>query len=197
MDSTGFSQRFDAALVYASELHRSQRRKGNGYPYVSHLLAVAGIVIENGGDEDTAIAALLHDAMEDQGGEATLRVIRERWGERVANVIREVSDNEGEPKRPWIERKRDFIAAIPRLSERARLVALADKLHNIRCVRADYQAHGESVWERFNGGREGTLWYYRESVAAFRNAGSEPLVGELSDAVDALMISAGERDGKA
>ena len=116
MMSTGFSTRFDEALVYASELHRTQTRKGSGFPYVSHLLMVTAIVIENGGDEDTAIAALLHDAMEDQGGEATLAVIRQRWGDRVAEVVRECSDNEGEPKRAWIDRKRDFVSAIATLT---------------------------------------------------------------------------------
>jgi (p)ppGpp synthase/HD superfamily hydrolase len=197
MSCKGFSSRFDEALVYASDLHRDQARKGNGFPYVSHLLSVTGIVIENGGDEDTAIAALLHDSVEDQGGEATLNQIRQRWGDCVAGIVRECSDNEGEPKRPWAERKRDFVATIPRLTPGARLVALADKLHNIRCVVADYRQHGDSVWSRFNGGRDGTLWYYQAAVAAFREAGNEPLLQELSETVDQLISTAGERDGQA
>jgi len=195
MMSTGFSSRFDDALVYASDLHRTQTRKGSGRPYISHLLMVTAIVIENGGDEDTAIAALLHDAMEDQGGEATLKVIRDRWGDRVAGVVRECSDNEGEPKREWIERKREFVAAIAILTPEARLVALSDKLHNVRCILADYRNFGELLWERFQGGRDGTLWYYRAAVAAFRASGNETLVQELSLVVEELLISTGESDG--
>ncbi len=182
--------RFDKALRIANELHRKQMRKGSPTPYIAHLLAVCAIVLENGGDEDQAIAALLHDAMEDQGGAPTLELVRAEFGDRVAGIVKECSDNEGEPKPPWRERKEAYIAHVPELSEDARLVSLADKLHNARSILNDYRREGESLWSRFNGKREGTLWYYgalRDKYAALERS---HLADEFAEVVKELLAAA-------
>jgi len=190
--------RFDDALRFASEAHRSQTRKGGEVPYLGHLLAVAALVIENHGDEDTAIAALLHDTVEDQGGLPMLARVRADFGPRVAAIVMEVSDNEGEPKPPWRVRKQQFIDAIPRLSPEARLIALADKVHNVRSTIDGFRRVGEVVWTRFHGRRDGTLWYYREVLKAFRNGQSEnpvtnePLLQELTRVINELFALVGE-----
>lgn len=185
------SQRFTNALVYATELHATQVRKGSGIPYVSHLLGVASIALEYGADEDEAIAALLHDAIEDQGGDATRQEIRRRFGERVTEIVDGCTDADTRPKPPWQQRKAAYIAHIPTASASVRLVSAADKLHNARSILKDYQQIGELIWERFHGGKAGTLWYYRSLVEAFRQAGSTPIVEELESVVSALEQLAG------
>jgi (p)ppGpp synthase/HD superfamily hydrolase len=180
------STRFERALVFASRLHADQLRKGTPIPYISHLLVVAGLVIEQGGDEDAAIAALLHDAVEDRGGRPTLAKIRRRFGDSVAEIVEGCTDAFITPKPPWRERKEAYLAHLPQASAAVRLVAAADKLHNARATVADYRALGEAVWERFNGGREGTLWYYRALVEALQAAGPSPLVEELDRVVSEL-----------
>ncbi len=191
------TSRFDDALRFASDAHRHQRRKDGSIPYIAHLLAVTSLVLENGADEDTAIAALLHDTVEDQGGLAMLKKVKAEFGERVAAIVMEVSDNEGDPKPPWRLCKEQFIASIPTLSPEARLIALADKLHNVRSTILGYERIGEKVWTRFTGRRDGTLWYYREVLKAFRGTGStdvtnEPLLQDLTRAINELFIMAGE-----
>lgn len=156
--------RFDEALAYAAQLHREQRRKGSRVPYISHLLAVTATVIEHGGDEDEAIAALLHDSVEDQGGAATREQVRLRFGERVAAVVDGCTDTDVTPKPPWQGRKTAFIEALRVANHSVHLVVAADKLHNAGSTLADYRRIGDEVWERFSGGREGTLWYYRSAV---------------------------------
>jgi len=156
------------ALAYASHLHRAQRRKGSEIPYVSHLLAVAAIALENGADEDQAIAALLHDAVEDQGGLAQLEAIRARFGGGVAEIVADCTDAHEEPKPAWRPRKEAYIASLARKPARSLAVSLADKTHNASAINADLRAVGEAVWSRFTGGREGTLWYYRALAEAFR-----------------------------
>jgi len=179
--------RFDEALTFASRLHASQARKGTTIPYVSHLLAVAGLVLENGASEDTAIAALLHDAIEDQGGAAVREEIRRRFGDSVVQIIDGCTDADVIPKPPWRGRKEKHIAHIREASPSVRLVSAADKLHNARAILADYRAMGEALWDRFNGGKEGTLWYYRSLVDTFREvSGSTPLVEELGRVVSEL-----------
>jgi (p)ppGpp synthase/HD superfamily hydrolase len=168
--------RFEEALVLAFRLHAGQTRKGTDTPYISHLLAVTGIVLEHGSSEDEAIAALLHDAAEDAGGRETLEKIRDRFGETVADIVAGCTDSWTIPRPPWKERKEAFIAHLRGASASVRLVATADKLHNARTILADYRALGESVWSRFNGGREGTLWYYRALVDVLRDAGPAPIV---------------------
>jgi len=185
--------RFDDALVFTARLHAQQTRKGTVIPYLSHLLAVASLVIEQGGSEDEAIAALLHDAVEDQGGEATRQEIRRRFGEAVAVLVDECSDTDVIPKPPWRERKEKYLAHLAQASPSARLISQADKLHNARTILVDHRVAGEAVWDRFNGGKDGTLWYYRALVEAFRTAsGSTPLVDELERVVWELEQTANE-----
>lgn len=154
------TERFDEALAYASRIHREQRRKGSGIPYISHLLGVASLAIEAGADEDQAIAALLHDAVEDQGGAERLADIRARFGDRVADIVDHCTDTDMEPKPPWRARKEAYIASLAHKPADSLLVSLADKTHNISAILADMAIVGSSVWDRFSGGKEGTLWYY-------------------------------------
>ena len=185
LEST-LSSHFSHALVYASQLHRDQFRKGGRIPYVSHLLAVTAIVLEHGGTEDEAIAALLHDAVEDQGGPATREAIRELFGEDAATVIDGCTDADTIPKPPWQERKEAYIAHVSTASPSVRLVSAADKLHNARSILADYRELGDALWDRFRGGRDGTLWYYRALADAFRGVESTALTVELDRTVAEL-----------
>ncbi len=180
------TSRFEQAFLYACRLHGQQRRKGAGTPYIAHLMAVTALVLEHGGDEDQAIAALLHDAVEDQGGRKTLGEIRARFGERVANMVAELSDSDTTPKPPWRERKRAYLAHLPHASPDVLLISLADKLHNARAILRDYRALGEELWPRFKGGKEGTLWYYRELVNIFRQVYGGYLVDELAAVVSEI-----------
>ena len=180
------TDRFEHALVYAARLHREQRRKGAGIPYISHLLAVTSLVLEHGGDEEEATAALLHDALEDFGGENLRNEIRERFGRRVLEIVEGCTDSDAKPKPPWRERKQAFVERLPHATRSVRLVCAADKLHNARSLRADYRLAGERLWELFRGGREGTLWYYRAVVDALRHAETTPLVEELDRVVTEL-----------
>jgi (p)ppGpp synthase/HD superfamily hydrolase len=180
------SPRFDDALTYASRLHAGQLRKGTAIPYVSHLLAVTAIVLEHGGGENEAIAALLHDAVEDQGGLATREAILERFGEGVAAIVDGCTDAEIIPKPPWRERKEAYVAHVSTASPSVRLVSAADKLHNARGILADYRQLGEGLWCRFRGGRDGTLWYYRALADAFRAVESTALTEELDRTVAKL-----------
>jgi (p)ppGpp synthase/HD superfamily hydrolase len=177
--------RFDEALVLASDLHRTQSRKGTQVPYAAHLLAVAALALEHGADEDEAIAALLHDAVEDQGGPGTATMIRDRFGDRVAEIVLACTDTDVVPKPPWRPRKEAYVAHIRVASASARLVSACDKLHNVRTLVADYRVVGEALWDRFTGGRE-TLWYYRALVDAFASHGRTPVVDELDRAVTDL-----------
>ena len=188
------TDRFDRALVFASELHRQQRRKGSEVPYVAHLLAVAAIVMEHGGDEDEAVAALLHDAIEDQGGRETRDEIRRRFGERVTTIVEACTDSWTVPKPPWESRKRAYLERLATGSASARLVSAADRLHNARSVLGDYRSVGEQLWQRFEGRREGTLWYYRSVVDALARSGRTPLVDELERVVSEIERLAGARD---
>jgi len=182
------SPRFDEALQLAHTLHRDQRRKGTTIPYVAHLLSVAALVIEHGGDEEEAIAALLHDAIEDQGGRLAREQIRARFGERVARIADGCTDAVGTPKPPWRQRKEAHLAHLEKESRSVLLVACADKLHNARTLVADYRAIGEDLWERFHGGRDGTLWYYRSASRMFSAARHAPrrLADELERTVAEL-----------
>lgn len=177
------SQRFEDALIYAAKLHTRQVRKGSGVPYIAHLLGVASIVLEYGGDEDEAIAALLHDSIEDQGGDTVRQEIRRRFGERVAEIVDGCTDTDVQPKPPWRERKEAYINHIRDAAPSVRLVSVADKLHNAQTILKDYRSVGDAIWERFKGGKEGTLWYYRSLVTEFRATGPSPLVDELDRVV--------------
>src|SRR5579872_5374059 len=140
--------RFEEALVFATQLHAEQTRKGTTIPYISHLLAVTAIVIENGGNEDEAIAALLHDAIEDQGGAATREEIRRRFGDAVVAIVDGCTDAETLPKPPWQERKQVYLAHLPSASPSVLLVSAADKLHNAYAILRDYRRLGEALWSR-------------------------------------------------
>jgi (p)ppGpp synthase/HD superfamily hydrolase len=183
---TMLTARFDDALAYASALHRQQLRKGTAIPYLSHLMAVSALVLEHGGDEHQAIAGLLHDAAEDQGGEATLREIARRYGDDVARIVADCTDAWTEPKPPWRQRKEAYIAKFPTKPTRSLLVSLADKAHNASAILRDYRALGETLWERFNGGRAGTVWYYGALSEIFTRCLPGPLVDELQRSVTAF-----------
>jgi (p)ppGpp synthase/HD superfamily hydrolase len=180
------SARFEEALAFAARLHREQVRKGSGVPYVAHLLATASLALEHGADEDEAIAALLHDAVEDQGGPAIRREIERRFGPRVATIVDECSDTDQDPKPPWRERKETYLAHLAGVSRAALLVTACDKLHNARSILADYDRLGEDLWERFSGGREGTLWYYRSVVDVLAGVFDAPVMDELRETVAQL-----------
>jgi (p)ppGpp synthase/HD superfamily hydrolase len=153
--------RFLRAFLFAAEKHKAQTRKASTIPYIAHLMGVASLVLEAGGDEDLAIAALLHDVVEDCGGIPMLKEVRRRFGKRIAHVVDGCTDAYTDPKPPWRERKEAYIRHLKTADADTRLVSAADKLNNVRSILSDYCAIGESVWSRFTGGREGTLWYYR------------------------------------
>lgn len=175
--------RFDEAMVLASTLHRDQLRKASGVPYVAHLLAVASLVLEEGGSEDMAIAALLHDAAEDQGGEATLADIEAAFGVDVARWVQQASDTFERPKPDWEQRKRHHLAAIPMADREARIIMLADKVHNARSILADHVRMGTEMWDRFSVPRERTVWYYETLLEVFDRELSPTLYDQLGECV--------------
>jgi (p)ppGpp synthase/HD superfamily hydrolase len=170
-----YTKRFEDALLYAAQLHRHDTRKGTSIPYVTHLLAVTAIVGENGGTEDEVMAALLHDAIEDT--DAPYQTLAERFGNSVAGMVKACSDTDVKPKPAWEKRKKDYIAHIVGASESVRVVSAADKLANARSVLADLRVLKDDLWERFNGGKEGTLWYYRSLVSVLEIAATNPITG--------------------
>ena len=182
--------RFDTALQFASGLHHQQPRKGVPIPYVAHLMSVCALVLEAGGDEDQAIAALLHDAVEDQGGLPTLATIRHMFGDRVAKTVESCSDStvsDSTQKLPWRERKDKYLEHLRSASGDALLVAAADKLHNARAILSDYRKLGEQLFLRFNASKEDQLWYYGALVETLRQtAAPKPLVDELERVVKEL-----------
>ncbi len=183
-------ERFDRALAWASELHRDQRRKGSDVPYVAHLLAVAAIALEHGATEDEAIAALLHDTIEDQaaafgGADALREGIRARFGETVLAIVEGCTDADTIPKPPWKQRKQAFLEKLARAPASVLLVVCADKLHNARSTVADLAAatDREAYWKKFSGGRDGTLWYYRSIAKILLERLPGPFSEELARAV--------------
>jgi (p)ppGpp synthase/HD superfamily hydrolase len=191
--STVLTDRFDRALLYATHVHGGQVRKGTSTPYVAHLLAVAATVLEYGGDEDLAVAALLHDSVEDQGGAARLDDIRNRFGDPVARIVEACSDSlantaKGEPKADWLERKKAYIAKLRRVDEDILWVSLSEKVHNARTILRDLRKPdiGEKVWARFNVSTKQTLWYYRSLADMFCERLSNQLSNELHEIVEVL-----------
>lgn len=163
-------ERFEKALPFAARLHREQFRKATSIPYVSHLLRVTGLALEFGADEDTAIAAMLHDAIEDQGGLGTAAVIRDQFGSNVATIVLECSDSitpKGEPKADWHDRKRKYITQMRTACPEARLVSICDKLDNLTCTYRNYRKTGDECFQLFTTGKEGQRWYYTELVKVF------------------------------
>ena len=178
--------RFLRAFLFAAKKHAGQTRKASTIPYIAHLMGVASLVLEAGGDEDLAIAALLHDVVEDCGGAPMLKVVRRRFGSRVAKVVDGCTDADTDPKPPWRERKENYIRHLRKADADTQLVSAADKLNNVRSILSDYRQLGESVWSRFNGGREGTLWYYRTLRDEFLRHKPNRISRELELAVNEL-----------
>jgi (p)ppGpp synthase/HD superfamily hydrolase len=193
------SNGFENALAYAARLHAEQTRKGSDTPYISHLLAVTAIALDHGATENEAIAALLHDAVEDQGGQDTLEEIRRRFGDQVAEIVAACSDTDELPKPPWRDRKEAFVERLRTEPYSVRLVVAADKLHNVRDVLRNYRIHGDDLWSQFKGGRDGTLWYYRAVVGALTEAGNpeetelNAIIEEIGDTISLLEQAIAER----
>jgi (p)ppGpp synthase/HD superfamily hydrolase len=184
------TDRFASAMTYAHVVHQGQRRKGTRIPYIAHVLGVAAIAMEYGADEDEAIGALLHDAAEDGGGEATLAEIRARYGDAVADIVLGCSDSlveDPEDKLPWRDRKENYLAHLENASQSVCLVSAADKLHNVRSIIRDYREHGDDIWERFQGRRDNTLWYYETVADTLMRRYRSQLTRDLQDAVDELL----------
>jgi (p)ppGpp synthase/HD superfamily hydrolase len=182
-DTNLLSSRFSDALAFANKLHAGQVRKGTTIPYVAHLLAVSALVLEAGGDEDEAIAALLHDAVEDQGGLKTLGIIQKRFGERVASIVENCTDAYTDPKPPWRDRKETYLENLSQAPTDVLRVSLADKLHNARSIYRDLQENGVEIFSKFRGGQSGTLWYYYELLEIFSGRVSNTLVDEFAKVV--------------
>jgi (p)ppGpp synthase/HD superfamily hydrolase len=191
---------FSKALVYAELKHHNQVRKGGDIPYIGHLLTVAGLVINDGGSEEQAIAALLHDAVEDAGGPPTLEEIRKNFGEDVARIVKECSDTmeeKGKKKEEWLPRKQAYIDHLAEVGKDTLLVSVADKLDNARSMLRDYHEHGPKLWDRFTvKDPRDHLWYYGALLDAYRKHGCESwMVDELGRVVDELrrQVEGGDR----
>jgi (p)ppGpp synthase/HD superfamily hydrolase len=185
-NSRNLTQRFKDALIYTANLHSGQFRKGTKIPYIAHLLGVTALVLEAGGDEDVAIAALLHDAVEDQGGLQTLAEIKNRFGDRVATIVAGCSDSHTHPKPPWKIRKESYLAHLRDASPEVQLVSLADKLHNARSIYRDLKENGPQIFNKFKGEKSGTLWYYDRLVEIFTELGTNTMTQELSRVVNQI-----------
>lgn len=186
-----YSPRFDEALLYASRVHANQERKVTGTPYIIHLLGVAAVAGDYGGDEDQVIAALLHDAPEDQGGRPQLEEIRRRFGERVGRIVEGCTDTFDDPKPPWRARKEAYIQHLASTPAEVLLVSASDKLCNARTIVADLRRAGDAVFERFKGKKDGTLWYYRAVTDALEARDRTPLTDELRRTVQEMHRLAG------
>ncbi len=207
MFDDGLSERYLEAFAYAARLHGNlelgdkpgdQFRKGTTIPYISHPIAVASIVMELGGSEDQVIAALLHDLVEDRGGVERLADIKLRFGESVAHIVENLSDAmpaPGERKDDWRPRKERYLSHLTNVDQTVMLVSAADKLHNIRSIIRDYRELGEELWGRFNGGKDGTLWYYTKLLDIYDEKIQYrklwPLVGEMRQCLDELRTGEG------
>ena len=186
------SERFDQPLAFAVRVHGNQMRKGTEIPYLSHLLMVAAIALDYGATEDEAIAALLHDVIED-GGVEHAGPIRDQFGRAVLDVVQGCSDTDEIPKPPPAERKARYIEGLRRESNRSVLfVSACDKLANSRSILKDYRLVGDEVWKRFTLGRQGTLNYYTDLVTVYAERGTSPVVDELARVVGELTMLTGE-----
>lgn len=187
------TERYADALQLAWRLHDGQLRKGTAIPYVSHLIAVSSIALEHGANEDEAIAALLHDAVEDAGGLPTLDMIRQRFGPAVADIVDGCTDAYEEPKPAWRPRKEAYLAHLAHASPSIRLVSNSDKLHNARSILSDLRVYGPALWVRFTAPKEGTLWYYRSLAQVFASHGRSPLAEELELTVTEIEALASQK----
>lgn len=180
-----YGEAMSRALVYAAEAFRQKTRKSTDIPYLTHLLAVAAIVGEHGGTEEQMIAALLHDVLEDVE-DATREDLAARFGEPVTRMVEALSDATGHPKPAWMERKTRYLAHLAHEDPAVKLVSAADKFHNLTSLLKDLKHHGESVWDRFNAGREDQIWYYKRVVEALGTGWETPLLAELREQVASL-----------
>jgi (p)ppGpp synthase/HD superfamily hydrolase len=185
--------RFVEALAYAAELHRAQTRKGGDIPYIGHLMSTSSLVIEADGTEVQAIGALLHDAVEDQGGQDTLAEITSRFGDSVALIVAECSDTDEVPKPPWRERKSRYISHLGDASDETILVSLADKVDNARAILRDLRIHGDALWARFSvSDPHDHLWYYGSLLAVYESRRPDCwLVHELRSVLDQIAALVG------
>jgi (p)ppGpp synthase/HD superfamily hydrolase len=190
--------RLQRAFRYAAEQHAGQTRKQTAVPYLSHLMAVASLVLEAGGDEDMAIAALLHDVVEDCGGMPRLREVGKEFGSRVAKIVEGCTDAFVEPKPEWLDRKKNYLREVKHADVETRLVSASDKLHNVRTILTDYRQQGEAIWARFSGKRDGTLWYYRALSDEYQQRSPNRITRELEIAVAELerVVSKESRSAK-
>ena len=177
------TKRFGDAVTYACAAHAQQIRKGTAIPYVAHLLGVASIALEFGGNEDEAVGAILHDVVEDCGGKPRLEEVRSMFGATVATIVEGCTDTDVPPKTSWQVRKETYINHLAHASASTRLVAASDKLYNARAIIHDLRIIGDKVWSRFTGDKAGSLWYYRALVDAFKAHGSNALIKELDRVV--------------
>lgn len=180
-----YSERFDAAVALAVRDFRSVVRKGTSIPYITHLFTVASTVGEHGGDEDQLIAAVLHDWLEDVEG-ASAEALEAQFGPRVRGLVEGLSDSFTHPKPPWKERKVTYISRLASKPAELKLISAADKIHNCQCIRRDFATHGEALWTRFSGGRDGTLWYYRAVADALQQDWDHALAVRLREEVRGL-----------
>jgi (p)ppGpp synthase/HD superfamily hydrolase len=188
---TKLTSRFDDAFRYAHDVHVEQVRKGSGAPYISHLMGVASIVLDDGGGEDEAIGALLHDAAEDHGGRPRLDDIRTRFGDAVAKIVEDCTDSWTDPKEPWLERKQAYIQHARKLTGPSLRVSAADKVHNAYAILRDLRNMGERAWERFAATPDDVMAYYESLVRAYREAGGGVLVDELDRIVRGIQREMG------
>jgi len=178
--------RFAEAFLFAERLHCTQVRKKTQVPTISHLMAVAALVLENGGGEDEAMAALLHDTAEDCGGRPVLDEIRRRFGDSVASIVEGCSDTLESPKPRWKPRKESYLEHLETAPEANLLVSLADKVHNARSLAFEYRRVGDDLWQRFSASQEQTMLYYESLLSIFRRRCPEAqklLVNELAKAL--------------
>jgi (p)ppGpp synthase/HD superfamily hydrolase len=188
------SAKFETALVYATRVHGGQLRKKTRIPYIAHILGVTAIAMEYGATETEAIGALLHDAVEDCGGAKRLRDIERKFGKAVAKIVDGCTDTDQMPKPPWLARKKAYIAHLRHAPVSTQIVSAADKLHNLRAILMDYRTERDKLWSRFNGGKEGTLWYYAALVEAFPGGKRlTPLLTEIDRTLTTLEALANNR----
>ena len=178
--------KFEEALIFANRIHAQQKRKATGAPYMAHILGVTASVLEDGGSEEEAIAALLHDAAEDQGGEEILLTIREKFGEKVEQIVRECSDTLVSPKPPWKERKENHLHVVETALPETLRIMQADKVYNARNLQRTLIEQGPQTWQNFKGGREGTLWYFRQMHGLLSRTRSGYLIEELARLIEVL-----------
>jgi len=185
------SSRFDAAFAYAHEVHATQTRKGSGAPYLGHLMGVSSIVLDDGGSEDEAIAALLHDAAEDHGGRPRLENIRSRFGDAVAKIVEDCTDAWDTPRPPWLARKQSYVEHARSLPAPSLRVSAADKVHNTYAILRDLRNIGEAVWARYEAPADDVVAYHESLVRAYREAGGGRLVDELERIVRGIQREMG------